>query len=134
MDQQGQPKKAADILGFIISLSSPLVIRIYYNYFPLFTNFSFTSHRALLAISFVGFADLSVLPLGEDSDLNYHSGAWHGSVVQFDFKETRSRTNNTLNKQSLRAAGMSEKELKICNELEIDIERDLEEEIKDGIC
>lgn len=81
----------------------------------------------------MGFADLSVLPLGEDSDLNYHSGAWHGSVVQIDFKETHnSRSNNTLIKQSLRA-GMSEKELKIRNELEIDIERDLEEEIKDGI-
>jgi hypothetical protein len=133
MDQQGQPKKAADILGFIISLSSSLVIGISYNYFPLFTNFSFISHLALLGISFVGFADLSVLPLGEDSDLNYHSGAWHGSVVQIDFKETHSRTNDILNKQSMRAAGMSEKELKIRNELEIDIERDLEEEIKDGI-
>ncbi|GLT73515.1 hypothetical protein SLA2020_453670 [Shorea laevis] len=46
--------------------------------------------------------DLSVLPLGEESDLNYHSGAW-------------------------------QKELKIRNELEMDIERDLEEEIKDGL-
>lgn len=52
-------------------------------------------------------------------------------MVQINLKETHSRTN-TLIKQSL-GAGMSEKELKIRKELEMDIERDLEEEIKDGI-
>ncbi|KAG6729737.1 uncharacterized protein LOC122301667 isoform X1 [Carya illinoinensis] len=75
--------------------------------------------------------DLSVLPFGEESDLNSHSNAWHGPLI--DFKETsHSRTTNVLEMKGLRTA-MSEEELKIRSELEMEIERDLEEEIKDGI-
>ncbi|XP_041028952.1 uncharacterized protein LOC121268676 [Juglans microcarpa x Juglans regia] len=74
--------------------------------------------------------DLSVLSLGEESDLNSHSNAWHDEPL-IDVKGTsHSRTTNVL--KGLRAA-MSEEELRIRSELEMEIERDLEEEIKDGI-
>ncbi|KAF5464080.1 hypothetical protein F2P56_014190 [Juglans regia] len=74
--------------------------------------------------------DLSVLSLGEESDLTSHSNAWHDEPL-IDVKgNSHSRTINVL--KGLRAA-MSEEELKIRSELEMEIERDLEEEIKDGI-
>uniref|UniRef100_A0A2N9ENX8 Uncharacterized protein n=1 Tax=Fagus sylvatica TaxID=28930 RepID=A0A2N9ENX8_FAGSY len=74
--------------------------------------------------------DLSVLPSGEHSHLNCHTDTWHGSLI--DPNETHSR-NNIQNKQALLGGAFSEEELKIRSELEMDIERDLEQEIKDGI-
>lgn len=53
-------------------------------------------------------------------------------MVQTDLNEAHSR-NNIRNKQVLLGAALSKEELKIRSELEMDIERDLEQEIKDGI-
>ncbi|KAF3964195.1 hypothetical protein ACB098_02G188000 [Castanea mollissima] len=74
--------------------------------------------------------DLSVLSSGEQSHLNCHSDSWNGSLT--DLNEAHSR-NNIRNKQVLLGAALSKEELKIRSELEMDIERDLEQEIKDGI-
>lgn len=76
----------ADILGFT-SVHFLFLAKYHFLFHSNFLiNSGFISLQDLMAIviSFVGFADLSVLPLGEESDLNSHiNDAWHEPLVNF---------------------------------------------------
>eukprot|EP00261_Vitis_vinifera_P016913 XP_010646330.1 PREDICTED: uncharacterized protein LOC104878165 [Vitis vinifera] len=65
--------------------------------------------------------DMSVSPLKESRSRYFYGSSWHNPMI------------GSSESSLMRDAIMSVEEMKIRGELEVDIERDLEEEIKDGI-